>query len=108
MNDETERVSYDAWLRRNPPHPGGGIRDCMEGLSVGAAAKKLGIATVTLSRVLNGHSSITPALAVKLEAVGWSTARAWLSLQMTYDLAKERNRTGIWPADPDLPGAEAA
>ena len=80
----------------------------MEGLSVGAAAKKLGVATVTLSRVLNGHSSITPALAVKLEAVGWSTARAWLSLQMTYDLARERKRTGLWPADPGAAGAEAA
>lgn len=85
------RPSPDAWLRRNPSHPGQAIRDdCMEGMTVGAAASKLGVSRVTLSRVLNGKSGITPSLALKLEERGWSTAKAWMWLQMNYDLAKER------------------
>lgn len=87
------RPSRGAWLRRNPSHPGQGIRDdCMEGMTVGEAARQLGVARVTLSRVLNGQSGITPSLALKLEEQGWSTAQAWMWLQMNYDLAQERDR----------------
>jgi addiction module HigA family antidote len=87
------RPSRGAWLRRNPSHPGQAIRDdCMEGMTVGEAARQLGVARVTLSRVLNGQSGITPSLALKLEEQGWSTAQAWMWLQMNYDLAQERDR----------------
>ena len=43
----------------NPPHPGLTLRDDVLpalGLSVTDAAKQLGVARVTLSRVLNGHA----------------------------------------------------
>ena len=87
------KPSREAWLRRNPSHPGRAIRDdCMEGMTVGEAARRLGVARVTLSRVLNGQSGITPSLALRLEEQGWSTAQAWMWLQMNYDLAQERNR----------------
>ena len=47
---------------KNPPQPGRGLRqDCAEaGLSVTAAAKKLGVARVTFSRVLNGQRVSRP------------------------------------------------
>jgi len=78
---------------KNPPHPGSSIKDaCLEplGLSVTEAAKVLGIARHTLSRVLNGHAGISPDMAIRLEKAGWSNADHWLRLQTAYDLAQAR------------------
>jgi antitoxin HigA-1 len=44
----------------------------------------------TLSRVLNGHASISPDMAIRLEKAGWSNADHWLRLQIAYDLAQAR------------------
>ena len=79
---------------KNPPHPGRGLKqDCAEaGLSVTAAARMLGVTRVTLSRVLNGQAGISPRMALKLEAVGWSNADFWMRLQAAYDLAQARLR----------------
>ena len=78
---------------KNPPHPGRSIRDnCLEplGLSVTEAAKVLGVARHTLSRVLNGHAAISPSMALRLENAGWSDAEFWLRRQASYDLAQAR------------------
>ena len=77
----------------NPPHPGRGIREnCLEplGLNVTDAAKVLGVARHTLSRVLNGHAAISPEMAIRLEKAGWSNAEFWLRRQTTYDLVQAR------------------
>ena len=76
---------------KNPPHPGHSIKDaCLEplGLSVSEGALRLGVARHTLSRLINGHSGISPEMAIRLEKMGWSTARSWLALQTAYDLAQ--------------------
>ena len=46
---------------KNPPHPGGIVKDCIEelGLSVTDAAKVLDVTRPTLSRVINGKSAIS-------------------------------------------------
>ena len=78
---------------RNPPHPGRSIREnCLEplGLNVTEAAKVLGVARHTLSRVLNGHAAISPEMAIRLEKAGWSNAEFWLRRQTTYDLVQAR------------------
>lgn len=78
---------------RNPVHPGEIIREDVVaelGLSVVEAATRLGISRVTLSRVLHGHARVSPNLAVRLEEAGAGTARAWLDMQVAYDLAVER------------------
>jgi addiction module HigA family antidote len=54
---------------KNPPHPGLSIRhDCLEplGLSVTDAATHLGVSRKHLSDVVNGHSGISPEMAVRL------------------------------------------
>ena len=82
---------------KNPPHPGEIILDaCLEplGLSVTDAAKALGVARHTLSRVINGHAGISPEMAIRLEKAGWSTAGLWLRLQLAFDLAQVRKREG--------------
>ena len=56
------------------------------------AARVLGIARHTLSRVLNGHAGISPEMAIRLERAGWSNAEFWLRRQTTYDLARARRR----------------
>ena len=78
---------------KNPPHPGRSIKDaCLDpmGLHVTSAAKVLGVARHTLSRVIHGHASISPDMAIRLEKAGWSTADHWLRLQTAYDLAQAR------------------
>lgn len=77
---------------RNPVHPGAILREDVLvelGLSVSEAAERLGVSRVTLSRVLHEHARISPNLAVRLEAAGVGTARAWLAMQSACDLAEE-------------------
>ena len=78
---------------KNPPHPGHSIKDaCLDplGLSVTDAAKALGIARHTLSRVLNAHAGLSPEMAIRPEKAGWSNADHWMRLQAAYDLAQAR------------------
>ena len=78
---------------KHPVHPGEILREDVLAdldLGVGEAASRLGISRVALSRVLHGHARISPSLAVRLEEAGVGTARAWLALQIAYDLAMER------------------
>ena len=74
-----------------PPHPGRSIRvNCLDplGLNVTEAARVLGVARHTLSRVLDGHAAISPEMALRLEKAGWSNAAFWLRRQTTHDLAQ--------------------
>jgi len=77
----------------DPPHPGLTLRDDVLpalGLTVTEAAAQLGVARVTLSRMLNGHAGISPEMALRIEA--WlgvergGDARLWLAEQNAYDM----------------------
>lgn len=73
----------------NPPHPGKVLRElCIEpmGLSVTAAADSLGISRKTLSAILNGHSGISPEMAVRLSIAFGTSSESWLNQQVLYDL----------------------
>ena len=73
----------------NPPHPGEVIRElCLEplGLTVTAAAKGLGVSRKALSELLNGHSGISPEMAIRLSKAFGGTPESWLRQQMQYDL----------------------
>ena len=90
----------------NPPHPGLSIREnCIAplGLNVTEAAKVLGVARHTLSRVLNGHSAISPEMAIRLEKAGWSDAEFWLRRQTTYDLVQARKKEDRIDVEPYKP-----
>ncbi len=76
---------------KNPPHPGLSVRhDCLEplGLSVTEAARKLGVSRKQLSDVVNGHSGISPAMAIRLDKAFGGDANTWYRLQAAYDLAR--------------------
>jgi len=84
----------------NPPHPGEVIRDlCLEPLelSVTVAAEALGVTRKTLSAILNGHSGISPEMALRLSIAFDTSPESWLNQQTQYDLwqakkAKKRLR----------------
>ena len=77
---------------KNPPHPGGVVKDCIKdlGLSVTEAAKVLDVTRPTLSRVISEWSAISPEMANRLSKGFGSTAEMWLRMQTAYDLAQAR------------------
>ena len=78
---------------KNPPHPGLSVRhDCLEplGLSVTKAAQKLGISRKQLSAIVNGHSGISPEMAIRLDKAFGGSADTWFRLQAAYDLAQAK------------------
>jgi addiction module HigA family antidote len=81
----------------NPPHPGETLReDVLPALrlTITEAADQLGVARVSLSRILNGRAGISPEMALRLES--WlgiengGRADLWVSQQATYDLWQAR------------------
>jgi antitoxin HigA-1 len=78
-----------------PAHPGEIVRqECLKplGLSVTATAEALGVTRKALSDLLNGHTGVSPDMAIRLEKVFGSTADTWLRLQAQRDLWEARQR----------------
>ena len=78
-------------MMKNPPHPGLSVRhDCLEplGLSVTAAARKLGVSRKQLSEVVNARSGISPEMAIRLDRAFGGGADTWFRMQAAYDLAQ--------------------
>jgi addiction module HigA family antidote len=75
---------------KNPPHPGNGIKHDLDvlGVTIAEAAKGLGVTRQQLYNVINGKSTITAEMAVRLEQAIGSTADTWLRMQANYDLAQ--------------------
>jgi len=79
----------------DPAHPGEIVRQaCLKplNLTVTDAAAALGVSRKALSDLLNGHSGVSPDMAIRLEKVFGSTADAWLRMQMQRDLWEVRKR----------------
>jgi len=73
----------------NPPHPGEMLKEDVLpdlGLTVTEAAKQLAVTRVTLSRIINGKSGISPDMALRLAAWLGTSADSWLNMQVAYDL----------------------
>jgi antitoxin HigA-1 len=81
---------------KNPPHPGGLVRECLEEveLSVAEGARGLGVTRQQLYNLINGRSGISPEMALRLEKAFGGSAEQWLRVQMAYDLARIRERRG--------------
>jgi len=81
---------------KNPSHPGDIIRDCLDelGVKVTDGPKALGVTRTALSRVINRRAGVSAEMALRLEKAIGSTAGFWLRLQLNYDLAQVRMRSG--------------
>lgn len=78
----------------NPPHPGQLIKyDVMAplGLSLSEAASRFHVEARYLDDVLSQRAELNTALAEGLEVAGFSSARAWLAMQVAF----ERSRSGL-------------
>ncbi|MCP5420472.1 MAG: HigA family addiction module antidote protein [Gammaproteobacteria bacterium] len=49
-------------------------------------ASALGVARQSLSKIVNGHRSVTPEMAVRLSRAFGGTPESWLGHQAAYDL----------------------
>jgi antitoxin HigA-1 len=69
--------------------------NCLEplGLSVTDAAKRLGVSRKQLSDLLNGHSGISPEMAIRLHKAFGGEADTWLRLQAAYDFAQAMKKS---------------
>ena len=87
----------------NPPHPGRSIREnCLDplGLNVTEAAKVLGVARHTLSRVLNGHAAISSEMAIRLEkAAGPMPSSGCADRPLGISSRRARTKTGSPSSD---------
>lgn len=87
----------------NPPHPGETLKEDVLpalGLTVTEAAEQLGVARVTLSRMINGHAAVSAEMAIRLAQWLGGSAEKWLRLQLQYDLwqAKKNSKISVKPA----------
>ncbi|MDE0102890.1 MAG: HigA family addiction module antitoxin [Bryobacterales bacterium] len=79
----------------NPAHPGDVIRDgCLGDEPPRSAAVRLGLDPIAFEKLVRGRGRITPDLAVRMQAVGWSNASFWVRLQANYDSDQEILRQG--------------
>jgi antitoxin HigA-1 len=80
-----------------PAHPGQFIRmEMIEplGLSVTAAAKSLGVTRPALSTLLNGHASLSPDMALRVEKTFGPKMDTLLRMQTAYEIAEARGGAG--------------
>lgn len=73
----------------DPLHPGEIVKDALfdeTRLTVTKAAARLKVDRSTLSRLLNGHSGISPDMAYRLSLLLGTSAEMWLNIQRDYDL----------------------
>ncbi len=76
-------------MMHNPPHPGKVVKQALidnTELSITEASELLGVGRVTLSKLINGHSGISPEMAVRLSMALNTSSEMWLNMQSMYDL----------------------
>ena len=82
-------------IKMTPSHPGDFIRtEIIEelGLNVTKAAKVLGVRRATLSDLLNGHASLSPEMALRVEKAFGVSMDMLLRMQAWYDASQMRAR----------------
>lgn len=77
----------------DPPHPGEFIREVYleeSEVSSRTVAAKLKVSPSTFTRLLNGKSSVTPEMALRLSKTLGRSPESWLAMQNNYDLWQTR------------------
>ena len=74
-------------------HPGDIVRRLIDetGLTVGAAAARLGVSRQQLTRLIGRKSDLSPEMALRIESVFGRSAEALMQRQIALDLASARN-----------------
>ncbi len=78
-------------MRRIPTHPGALLREDILpalGITVSAAAAKLGVSRQMLHRILAERAPVTPEMAVRLGKFCGDGPDVWMRMQAAHDVAK--------------------
>ena len=79
----------------NPPHPGEVIKGLWldpANITITTASQALGVSRKTLSKIVNGHGSITSEMAVRLSITFGGSPESWMRHQaVTMNFAKAMN-----------------
>lgn len=78
---------------RKPTHPGQILHHeflAPLGLTQRHLADHLGVDVKTVNRLVQGHTSVSPAMALQLGATFSTNAEFWLNLQQAYDLWEKK------------------
>ena len=71
----------------HPPHPGEVLREFLpDDMTIERVARRLGVSRVQVSRILNGRSSISAAMAIRIGVLTHTTPESWLAGQAKWDL----------------------
>jgi len=84
----------------NPPHPGEVLREFLpDEMTIEEIARRLGVSRVQLSRILNGRSSISADMAIRIGLLTNTTPESWLAGQSKWDLwqASQNPRPAVRP-----------
>ena len=84
--------------QHNPMHPGEFIkRVYLDPLNVGSneLARKLQVSPGLVSRLLNGKTDLSPAMALKLSKVLGRSPESWLLMQDNFDLWQARQEVDL-------------
>lgn len=84
---------------RRPTHPGTMLREMYlkpREVTLTALSDATGISRKHLSRLANGHVSVTPEVAMKLAAALDTTPELWLNAQRNVDLFDARQDLSDW------------
>ena len=90
-----------------PPHPGVFIREeILEplDLSIGHAAEVLGVRRATLSDLVNGHSALSPEMALRIEKAFGMNMETMLKMQAWHDAVAMRDRAEEIKVERFVPG----
>jgi antitoxin HigA-1 len=82
---------------KSPAHPGGFVKHEIIApleLSVTDAAAALGVTRPALSTFLNGRSSLSPEMALRIEKAFGVSMDTLMRMQGSYDIAEARKREG--------------
>ncbi len=84
--------------QHKPMHPGSFIkRVYLDPFNVGSneLARKLHVSTGLVSRLINGKTDVSPAMALKLSVVLGRSPESWLLMQDNYNLWKARKEVKL-------------
>jgi addiction module HigA family antidote len=76
----------------NPAHPGAVLKEWLADISVTAAAERLGVSRLSLSRVLNENGGISPDMDLRLSKALGTSQGLWYRMQAQWDMAQAKRR----------------
>jgi addiction module HigA family antidote len=75
-----------------PAHPGAVLKEWLAGISVTAAAKRLGVSRLSLSKVLNENGGISPDMDLRVSKALGTSQGFWYRMQGQWDMAQAKRR----------------